>query len=111
MKLIDNKNDKETNFKFENKDAQRQYIETCLELWGCVPCDVRWATETSLYKNKIIEKCEHKLHNSGLGEFSFIDYFGEPDMFFYEEPNQPGTGFYTTGKCTKCGKILIEKPQ
>lgn len=53
MKLIDNKNGKEINYKFEGAEVRSQYIEICLEIWGCVPCDVNWAMSTNLYKSRV----------------------------------------------------------
>lgn len=45
------KEGKEIPFKFENKGSEEKYVETCLMIWGSIPCDVKWATSTNIFKN------------------------------------------------------------
>jgi hypothetical protein len=52
---------------------------------------------------KLVEhKCE--MHHSGLGGFTHITFDGEPDMFVHPDTFE---GFYTTGKCIHCGKVMV----
>lgn len=49
-----------------NKEQKTKYISICEIIWGCIPVDVDWATQTKLYKemeeledveiNDIVEK-------------------------------------------------------
>lgn len=52
MKFIETVKGKEQTFVFKNKKAELEYIEICEIIWGCVPCDVIWATETTIYKTR-----------------------------------------------------------
>ena len=51
MKYIQTIKQKVISYKFPTIKKELEYIETCQAIWGCVPCDVLWATETSIYKN------------------------------------------------------------
>ena len=35
------------------KITEKNYIETCLAAFGCVPVDVDWAVNSQPYKNKL----------------------------------------------------------
>lgn len=51
MKFVEIIKGKEQAFVFQNKRQQIEYVEICEVIWGCIPCDVIWATETAIYKN------------------------------------------------------------
>lgn len=53
MKFVETIKGKEQAFVFQNKRLELEYIEVCETIWGCIPCDVIWATETSIYKNHL----------------------------------------------------------
>jgi len=36
--------------KFKNKQEKQKYIQTCLQIWGCIPCDIQWAMNTFIYQ-------------------------------------------------------------
>lgn len=43
-------NKKDGNLVKFNKKQLNNYIETCREIWGCVPIDVNWAIRTKIYQ-------------------------------------------------------------
>ena len=47
--------------RFENYEKgfnKKYYIEVCTTIWGCVPVDVKWATNTNIYLEYIKQDLE-----------------------------------------------------
>jgi len=43
--------------KFSKSLTQKEkseYILICQKIWGCVPVDIDWATETDIYKKSLL---------------------------------------------------------
>ena len=55
IKEVKNSETKTISFKFKSKKEEEKYISICLDIWGCVPVEIDWATNTNVYKSKINE--------------------------------------------------------